>query len=87
MGCLNKEQAVFEQLTISDLKEWRSLVLKNFNNYTTTMTSNSEKNNNIVKVVFLSLLLIFEFIQQAALVNFTLYLNICRILKVSFQIF
>ena len=43
MGCLNKEQAVFEQLTISDLKEWRSLVLKNFNNYTTTMTSNSEK--------------------------------------------
>ena len=35
-----------------------------------------------MSVVFLSLLLIFEFIQQAALVNCMLLLNIFNILKI-----
>ena len=37
-----------------------------------------------MRVVFLFLLLIFELIQQAALVNFILFLNILKILKISF---
>ena len=40
-----------------------------------------------MSVVFLSLLLIFELIQQAALVNFMLLLNILKILKISFGTF
>ena len=35
-----------------------------------------------MSVVFLSLLLIFELIQQAALMNFMLYLNIFKTLKI-----
>ena len=35
-------------------------------------------------MVFLSLLLIFELIEQAALVNFIFFLNIFKILKISF---
>ena len=34
-----------------------------------------------MNVVFLSLLLIFELIEQAALMNFMLYLNIFKTLK------
>ena len=37
-----------------------------------------------MSVIFLSLLLIFELIQHAALVNFMLFLNILKILK-SFE--
>ena len=40
-----------------------------------------------MSVVFLSLLLIFELIRQAALVNFMLFLNILKILKTSFEHF
>ena len=36
-------------------------------------------------MVFLSLLLIFELIQQAATVNFMLFLNIFKILKSHFE--
>ena len=38
-----KEQAVFEQLTLSDFKKWSSSASKTFNNYTITMTNNSDK--------------------------------------------
>ena len=37
-----------------------------------------------MNVVLLLLLLIFELIQQAALVNFKLFLNILKISKISF---
>ena len=40
-----------------------------------------------MSAVFLSLLLIFELIQQSALVNFLFYLNIFKILKLSFSTF
>ena len=40
---MDKEQAVFEQLTLSDFKKWSSSALKTFNNDTITMTYNSEK--------------------------------------------
>ena len=63
MGDMDKEQAVFEQLILSDFKKWSSSALKTFNNYTTAMTNNSWQIKNIMGVVFLSLLLIFEFFQ------------------------
>ena len=40
---MNKEQAVFEQITLIDFKKWSSSALKSFNNYTITMTNNSDK--------------------------------------------
>ena len=40
---MDKEQAVFKQLTSSDFKKWRSIVLKTSNNYTIIMTNNSNK--------------------------------------------
>ena len=83
---MDKEQAVFEQLTLSDFKNWSSSTLKTFNNYTIIMTNNSDK-IRISCVVFLSLLLIFEFTQQAALVNFMFYLDIFKILKILFRTF
>ena len=43
MGCMDKEQAVFEQLTLSNFKKWSSTALKTFNNYTIIMTNNSDK--------------------------------------------
>ena len=82
MGRMDKEQAVFEQLTLGDFKKWSSTVLQTFNNYARIMTNNSYKNKNIMSVVFLSLLLTFKLIQQAALMNFILYLNIFKILKI-----
>ena len=36
---MDKEQAVFEQLTLSDFKKWISTALKTFNNYTIMMTN------------------------------------------------
>ena len=42
MGRMDKEQAVFEQLTLSDFKKWSSTALKTFNNYTKIMTNNSD---------------------------------------------
>ena len=53
---MDEEQAVFEQLTLSDFKKWSSTALKTFNKYAIIMTNNS---NN---VVLLSLLLLFELI-------------------------
>ena len=32
MGRMDEEQAVFEQLTLSDLEKWSSTALKTFNN-------------------------------------------------------
>ena len=42
MGRMDKEQAVFEELTLSDFKKWSFTALKTFNNYTIIMT-NSDK--------------------------------------------
>ena len=63
-----------------------SPTLETVNNYTIIMTNNSDK-IRILSVVFLSLLLIFELIHQAALVNFMLFSNILKILKISFGTF
>ena len=43
MGRIDKVQAVFEQLTLRDIKKWSSTVLKNFNNCTIIMTNSSCK--------------------------------------------
>ena len=43
MSRIDKEQAVFEQLTLSDFRKRSSTVLKTFNNYTIIMTNNSYK--------------------------------------------
>ena len=42
MGLIDKEQAVFEQLTLSDFNK-SSTTLKTFNNYTIVMTNDSPK--------------------------------------------
>ena len=38
-----KEQAVFEQLTLSDFRKWNSTALKTFNISTIIITNNSDK--------------------------------------------
>ena len=43
IGRIDKEQAVFEQLTLSDFKKWSFTALKTFNNYTIIKTNNSYK--------------------------------------------
>ena len=43
MSLMDKEQAVFEELTLSDFKKWSSTALEAFNNYTIIMTNNSNK--------------------------------------------
>ena len=40
---MGKEQAVFEQLTLSDIKMWSSPELKTFNNYARITTNNRGK--------------------------------------------
>ena len=40
---MEKEQFIFEQLTLSNFKKWDSIALKTFNNYSTIMTSNRDK--------------------------------------------
>ena len=40
---MDKEQALSEQLTLSDFEKWSSAALKAFNNYTIIMTSSSDK--------------------------------------------
>ena len=40
---MDEEQAVFEQLTLSDFKKWSSTVLSTFNNSTITMTKTVPK--------------------------------------------
>ena len=66
---MDKERAVFEQLTLSNFKKWSSTALKGFTNYTIIMANNSDKMRISYVWFFLSLLFIFELIQQAALVN------------------
>ena len=58
-----------------------SPTLKTAKNYTIIMT------NNIDKIRILQVLLIFELIQQAALLNFLLFSDILKILKISFETF
>ena len=36
---MDKKQAVFEQLSLSDFKTWNSTALKTFNNYNETITN------------------------------------------------
>ena len=43
MGRMDKEQAVFEQLTLSNLNKWSSTALKTFSNYIIIMTNDSDK--------------------------------------------
>ena len=40
---MDEEQAVFEQLTLSDFKKWGSTALKTSNIYTIIMANNSDK--------------------------------------------
>ena len=40
---MDEDQAVFEQLSLSDFKKRSSTALKTFNNYTIIMTKNSDK--------------------------------------------
>ena len=40
---MDKEQTVFQQLTLSDFKKWSSTAFKTFNNSTIIMTNNSEE--------------------------------------------
>ena len=76
---MDEKQALFEQLTLRHFKKWSSTALKTFNNDTIIMTNNSD-----MSVVFLSLLHNLYLTQQAALVNSMLFLNIFKILKMSF---
>ena len=83
MGRIVEEQALFEQLTLSDFKKWSFAALKAFNNYPkiwTTIVTTYEYHEWVLP----SLLLIYELIQQAALVNFMLFLNIFKISKILF---
>ena len=41
---MDEEQAVFEQLTLSDFKKWSSTALETFNNYTITVTKQRRQN-------------------------------------------
>ena len=41
---MDEEQAVFEQLTLSDFKKWSSTALETFNNYTITVTKQRRRN-------------------------------------------
>ena len=81
---MDEKQAVFEKLTFIHSKKLISTALITFNNYTIVMTNNSYKIRILYEYGVLSLLLIFELIQQAALVNFMLFLNIFKILKILF---
>ena len=62
-----------EQVNLCDFKMWSSTALKTLNFLSIIMTSKTE-NIGILNMVMLSLLLIFELIQQAAMVNFMLFL-------------
>ena len=54
MDRIDKERAVFEQLTLCDFKKWSSTGLETFNNYTIIMTNNSYKIRNHECGVFIS---------------------------------
>ena len=60
-------------------------LFKTFKNYIIIMTNISDKIR--ILCVWCCLLLIFELVQQAALVNFKLFMNILKILKISLVTF
>ena len=78
LGRIDEEQAALEQLTLSDFKKWSPTAVKTFHNYTIIITNMWH---------FCLSCLLFELIQQATLVNFTLFLNIFKILKILFWTF
>ena len=43
LGRMDKEQGVFEQLTLSYFKNWNYTALKTFNNYTIIIINYSDK--------------------------------------------
>ena len=55
-------------------------MLKTFNNYSITMTNNSDKKR--MRMVLLSLLLIPELIEEASPVTFKLFFNFLNILNI-----
>ena len=48
---MNEEQAVFEQLTLSDFRKWISAALKTFNNYNHNNDQQQWQNKNIMSVL------------------------------------
>ena len=66
MGRMVRRKALLEQLTSSGFKKWSSTTLQAFNNCTIMITNNSDIIRLSISVMLLSLLLIFELIQQAA---------------------
>ena len=64
-----KGQPVSEHLTLSDLKMGSSTAFKTFKNYNIIITPQ----HSSISVELLSVLLIFELIQQAALMDFMLF--------------
>ena len=77
MNRTEEEQDVFEKLTLRDFKMQSSTALKTSKKWSVMMTSNK----NIMSVVLLSLFLVFELIQEATMVNYTLLLGILNILN------
>ena len=84
---MDEEQAVFEQLTLSYSKKVEFHDIKDLQQFHHNNDQQYWHNKNIMSVVFLSLLLIFELIQQASMVNFVLFLNIFQILNIRFWTF
>ena len=58
-----------------------------FDSESPTLKTAKNYTNNTDKIRILQVLLIFELIQQAALVNFLLFSDILKILKISFETF
>ena len=81
---MDREQAVFEQLTLTDFNKWSSIILKTFNNYTIAVTNNNDKISILWEWCCCLHCIFFELIQQAVLVNFILSLNIFKISRISF---
>ena len=50
---MNKEQALFEHLTLSDFKMWSSSVLKNIGNYSIIVANNPDNISCLVGSCFL----------------------------------
>ena len=57
---MDEEQAVFEQIILSDLKIWSSIALKTFNNFSIIIANISNKIGISCVWLLFSLLLIFE---------------------------
>ena len=81
---MDEEQVVFELLSLSDFKKWSFTGLSTVNSNSIIM---SKYSRNILWVRCCRSLLIFELIQQAALVNFMLFLNTFKISKILFWTF